>query len=360
MPSSSPPPPLFSPPTPAEAEPLTEAQRDALAASLRRMGLLGANEAPDFEPLRGGVSSLIVRARTAHGLLCVKTALPQLRVAAQWLAPVERNAAEVAWLRLVRGIVPQAVPGVLGEDVQGHAFAMDWLDPHAHPVWKLELRDGRIDAAFAAQVAAMLVAIHQRTAHRPELAAAFAHDANFHALRLDPYLAAAARAHPDRAAALQALIARTAGTRLALVHGDVSPKNILCGPQGPILLDAECAWYGDPAFDLAFVLNHLLLKSVWRPAHANALRVAFLALAEGYLGEVDWEPRATLDARAAQLLAGLLLARIDGKSPVEYLDTEALREPVRRVARALLHAPPDSLAALRATWDAAMPSSPSA
>jgi len=347
--------PSLPPTTMPEADPLPQADRDALAASLRRMGLLGADEPPDLTPLRGGVSSLIVRASTRQGLLCVKTALPQLRVAAQWLAPVERNAAEVAWLRLARGIVPQSVPAVLSEDAQGHAFAMDWLDPAAHPVWKLELRDGRVDARFAAQVAAILIAIHRHTAHRPDLAVAFAHDASFHALRLDPYLAAAARAHPDCAAALHALIEVTAGTRLALVHGDVSPKNILCGPHGPILLDAECAWYGDPAFDLAFVLNHLLLKSVWRPAYGRALREAFLALAEGYLAGVDWEPRAALDARTARLLAGLLLARIDGKSPVEYLDTEALREPVRRVARALLLRPPDSLAALRAAWDAAMP-----
>jgi aminoglycoside phosphotransferase (APT) family kinase protein len=334
--------------------PLTEDQRDALAASLRRMGLLDAGEAPHFEALSGGVSSLIVRARTRRGPLCVKTALPQLRVAAQWLAPVERNAAEVAWLRLAAGLVPDAVPAVLGEDNQGHAFAMDWLDPGSHPVWKQELREGRIDAAFAARVGELIVTVHRHTASRPALAAAFAHDANFHALRLDPYLAAAARVHPDRADALHALIAVTSGTRIALVHGDISPKNILCGPRGPILLDAECAWYGDPAFDLAFVLNHLLLKSVWRPAHADALRAAFEALAAAYLAGVDWEPRAVIDRRTARLLAGLLLARIDGKSPVEYLDTEALRDPVRRIARALLREPPESLARLRARWDDAM------
>jgi aminoglycoside phosphotransferase (APT) family kinase protein len=338
----------------AAVNPSSAPDRDDLAASLRRMGLLDPDEPADLVELTGGVSSLIVLAHTRRGPVCVKTALPRLRVAAQWLAPVERNAAEVAWLRLAGDIVPRAVPRILGEDPAAHAFAMEWLDPATHPVWKAELRDGRVDLAVASAVGRTLLALHRHTARRADLAAAFAHDASFHALRLDPYLGAAARAHPDCAAALEGLIAITAGHRVALVHGDVSPKNILCGPRGPVLLDAECAWYGDPAFDLAFVLNHLLLKSVWRPAHARAHAAAFAALAASYLEGVDWEPRVALEARAARLLAGLLLARIDGKSPVEYLDSEALRAPVRRVARALLLAPPEDLAQVRAAWDATM------
>jgi aminoglycoside phosphotransferase (APT) family kinase protein len=318
--------------------------RTDLAASLRRMGLLDPDEPADLVELTGGVSSLIVLARTRRGPVCVKTALPRLRVAAEWLAPV----------------VPRAVPRVLGEDAAGHAFAMDWLDPATHPVWKAELRDGRIDLAIARDVGRALLAIHRHTAHRADIAAAFAHDASFHALRLDPYLGAAARAHPDCAPALAGLIATTAGHRVALVHGDVSPKNILCGPNGPVLLDAECAWYGDPAFDLAFVLNHLLLKSVWRPTHGHAYAAAFQTLAANYLDGVDWEPREALEGRAARLLAGLLLARIDGKSPVEYLDTEALRAPVRQIARRLLLAPPAGLAQLRAAWDAALTAGPPA
>jgi aminoglycoside phosphotransferase (APT) family kinase protein len=107
-----------------------------------------------------------------------------------------------------------------------------------------------------------------------------------------------------------------------LVHGDFSPKNLLIGPAGPVILDAECAWYGDPAFDLAFVLNHLLLKGVWRPQWRARYVTAFAALADAYLGHVRWEPRDAVEARTAALLPGLMLARIDGKSPVEYLTTE--------------------------------------
>src|SRR5208282_111260 len=115
------------------------------------------------------------------------------------------------------------------------------------------------------------------------------------------------------------LALRTGSTRLALVHGDVSPKNILIGPQGPVILDAECAWYGDPAFDPAFCLNHLILKCVWKPQHvARYLRCAG-AFWDGYLSAAAWADPARTEERVATLLPGLMLARIDGRSPVEYL-----------------------------------------
>ena len=126
--------------------------------------------------------------------------------------------------------------------------------------------------------------------------------------------------------------------RAPLVHGDVSPKNILSRRRRePVLLDAECAWWGDPAFDLAFCLNHLLLKCLWTPRACDAFLQCFDALARGLPASVDWEPRERLERRAAALLPGLLLARVDGKSPVEYITDDAQREAVRRVASALLH-----------------------
>src|SRR6202012_5750727 len=105
--------------------------------------------------------------------------------------------------------------------------------------------------------------------------------------------------------------------RIALMQGDISPKNILMGPKGPIFLDAETAWYGDPAFDLAFCLNHLLLKCLVAPDARSALTISFGTLAARYLDQVDWEAIEAVDARVASLLPGLLLARVDGKSPVE-------------------------------------------
>ncbi len=260
--------------------------REAILAALRRMKDVvpegDASRVP-LTPLAGGVSSDIYRADLPGGPVCVKRALAKLKVAAEWHAPTERNRFEAAWLRFAADVTPDAVPRVLAVDDDGLAFAMDWLDPQHYPVWKTALLSGDADAGIAADVGRRLACIHAASADRPDLARAFATDESFHALRLDPYLLECARRHAAVAPVLRALAERTASTRRVLVHGDVSPKNILVGPRGPVLVDAECAWFGDPAFDLAFCLNHLLLKCVRRPAQTPHSSPAFDALAQTYL-----------------------------------------------------------------------------
>jgi hypothetical protein len=200
------------------------------------------------------------------------------------------------------------------------------------------------------EVSARLARIHSETARDKTIPARFPTDAIFHDIRLSPYLEAAAVRHPDRAEALHRIVATTATTKHALVHGDVSPKNILVGPTGPIFLDAECAWFGDPAFDLGFCLNHLLLKCLVRPDVKAALLASYEAMSRRYLGGVDWEPAADIEARVATLLPGLLLARVDGKSPVEYLTKDEDRERVRRVSCHLLDQPVARVALVAERW----------
>jgi aminoglycoside phosphotransferase (APT) family kinase protein len=321
-----------------------------LSHALVRMAIVSTHQQVRLTPLTGGVSSDIYRAELPCGVVCVKRALSRLKVAADWRVPTERNRYEVDWMRVASAIVPAAVPAVLGEDRAAGAFAMAWLPPERFPVWKALLAEGRSTPADAAQVGEVLGRIHAATADRQDVAARFPTDALFHALRLDPYLITAARAHPDLAPRLHALVATTATTRRVLVHGDFSPKNILLGPDGPVILDAECAWYGDPAFDLAFVLNHLLLKSVWRPQWRALYGRMYEALAARYLAHVGWEDAGTVDARTAALLPGLMLARVDGKSPAEYLTAAADRDAVRAFARRALTAPSPSLASLLAAF----------
>jgi hypothetical protein len=218
-------------------------------------------------------------------------------------------------------------------------------------LWKEQLLAGKVDPGTAAQVGHLLATLHNATAGRDDVAAAFDTTANFHALRLEPYLLATAERHPDLAPVLHALAERTAQTRTTLVHGDVSPKNILVGPDAPVLLDAECAWYGDPAFDIAFCLNHLLLKAVFLPQLLDEFLQAFETLARSYFDQVRFEPSTELGARTASLLPALTLARIDGKSPVEYLVGRPVeQELVRRLTRPLILRPADSLATIVEVW----------
>jgi aminoglycoside phosphotransferase (APT) family kinase protein len=319
------------------------------AQALRELRLAGAERLVG-EPLAGGVSSDIWRIDTSRGPLCAKRALPRLRVAADWRAPIERNRYEARWLAIANQAQPGCAPRLLGQHEALGVLAMEWLDPLAHPNWKHQLGGGRVETDVASAVGRTLARIHAHTAARPALAREFDSDAIFFEIRLEPYLLATARAHADLAPALETLVDVTRCTKRALVHGDASPKNILVGPRGPVLVDAECAWWGDPAFDLAFCLNHLLLKSLWRPAVRTTLDAAFDALATDYLAGVESEPREDVERRAARLLPGLLLARVDGKSPVEYLTRDADRALVRDVARACLQAPADRLADVARAW----------
>lgn len=320
------------------------------AQALRELQLAG-DEALFGEPLTGGVSSDIWRIETARGTVCAKRALARLRVAADWRAPIERNQYEARWMQVAQTALPGCTPRVLGQHAALGVLVMQWLPPADHALWKSRLQQGRAEPATAAAVGRTLARIHAHAAaHADELAPQFDSDAIFFDIRLEPYLLATAARHPDLAGVLQHLVAQTQANKRTLVHGDVSPKNILIGPTGPVLLDAECAWWGDPAFDLAFCLNHLLLKCLWTPAARSDFLACFTALTEAYLAGVEWEPRAALEARAAALLPGLLLARVDGKSPVEYLSDEPRRDTVRRAARPLLLQPPSSLQDIQAAW----------
>lgn len=316
---------------------------ESILAFLRRSGLIGSDETPPMAPLTGGVSSDIWKVAAASGTICIKRALAQLRTEKVWHAPVERNAFEADWIRTVSQIVPAAAPQLLAEDKDAGMFAMAYFDPADYPVWKEQLRDGIAEPAVAAEVGTTLGRIHAATAGDADIAQRFATDGIFLPIRIEPYLLRTADAHPDIADRLRELADITSTTRKALVHGDVSPKNILIGPTGPVFLDAECAWYGDPAFDLAFCLNHLLLKCIWTPSSTDAFLTCFAALTDAYLAAVDWEPVAALERRTAALLPGLLLARIDGASPVEYITREADKNNVRNAARTALLRRPETL-----------------
>ncbi len=314
-------------------------------ALVKELGLALEADITAIEALAGGVSSDIARVRIGERWLCIKAALPKLKVAADWRAPTHRNDTEYRWLSWVRSVRPDAVPQLYGQSTRLGAFAMQWLDPDQHRNWKSQLLAGLVDGVVASQVGETLARIHQRSTEAAFDTKAFQQKADFFALRLEPYLETIVRVHPDLTMPVRAEIERLDRAQIALVHGDISPKNILIGPRGPILLDAECAVMGDPAFDIAFCLNHALLKALHLPAQRAALLALVPAFWQAYAAGVQWESPAALEARVARLLPMLLLARVDGKSPVEYLD-ETERARLRPLARDLIAYPAPDLHAL--------------
>jgi len=327
----------------------TEEVPKEFVRALQELGLSNSS-ALQGSPLTGGVSSDIWCIETENGLVCAKRALSKLRVVADWRAPVERNLYEARWLQVAHLASAGCAPELLGQHAELGVLVMRYLPPADFRLWKKELHAGHVEPTTAKELGQILSSIHSYAAKRPELAQEFPTEQIFFEIRLAPYLIATAEQHPNLASALLALVAQTQKNAKTLVHGDVSPKNILLGAHGPVLLDAECATWSDPAFDLAFCLNHLLLKCLWTPSSSSDFLNSFDVLAQSYLQTVDWEHPQELEARAARLLPGLLLARVDGKSPVEYITQDKQKNMVRRIASALLLNPPSQLQHIAQAW----------
>lgn len=185
----------------------------------------------------------------------------------------------------------------------------------------------------------MLGALIAGTWRNPAMAQKFSSRQAFLELRVDPYYRTAAMHHPDLQPRFESLIQEMEERRVSIVHGDWSPKNLLCWNERVMAIDFEVVHYGDPSFDAAFLLNHLVLKSIhlpaWQDRYRNAAQAFWNALSERLPRDSEWFELAML-----RHLGALLLARVDGKSPAEYL-----KEPGRRIARSLgrnlLQSPPE-------------------
>jgi aminoglycoside phosphotransferase (APT) family kinase protein len=329
---------------------MTEEGDTKIHSALVALGLISEGDKISRQALTGGVASDIWRVDLPGRTLCVKSALSTLRVEQDWQVSVDRNHYEVLWLKHVSSLLPGAVPRVIAESREAGLFAMEYFAEDRYPNWKSQLSVGIIDADTARRIAEYLAQIHNATASNEAIAGAFDRHDLFFDLRIDPYLLATAKRHEAVAPVLLALADDLASRHVALVHGDVSPKNILVGEEGPIILDAECACYGDPAFDVAFLLNHMLLKSILRPKCLDALLECFDAVADAYLPCVRWENSRDLEHRVCRLLSGLLLARVDGKSPVEYIQLATEKEFVRAFAFECMEDDITSLGDLGREW----------
>lgn len=328
---------------------------ESLRAGLVGLGLVAASEVVLGEPVSGGVSSEVWRADLRDGPVCVKQALDRLRVEATWQVSTERSAFEAKWFAVVDELLPGCACPLLGFDAPTRVLVLEWLDPAHNPVWKQHLLRGEVDSGVAQLLGGRVGQIHAALADPERFEERFRADGLFRALRLDPYFTVTAERRPEHAIALLALRDRTARSACTVIHGDVSPKNVLLTGDGPILIDAECASWGDPAFDVAFCLNHLLLKAVLLPRQADPLRAAYDAFIAAYLPLVTWESAKELETRAATLLPALALARVDGASPVEYLDEQAGRPQVRQIVAPLLTNPPETFADVAEHWFAHLP-----
>ncbi len=334
---------------------------------LREQHWIGPDERAFVRALTGGVSNevLYVERPDRPGQdFVLKQARAQLRVAMPWFSAIDRIWREVDFLEtcgdilvrspVVEGSVTAGVPRVLHTDRVNFAFAMS-AAPSDHVVWRKELLAGRADKPWARLAGRLLGTLHAESWRDEALMARFADRQIFDELRLDPYYRTVAKRYPEHVTSLTALVDSVWEHHLCLVHADYSPKNMLLHAGGMMLVDFETGHFGDPAFDLGFFLAHLVLKATLHaPRHEE-----FLTLADEFWSQYEAlvAPRAVhndyaaLVRRGCQNLAGCLLARIDGKSPVDYLNDPPRQALIREVAIQWLTDPPVAWATVRQALD---------
>jgi len=319
-----------------------------ITASLRRAGLVHGAE-PVIEPLTGGISSEILHIKDGDREFVVKCALAKLKVRDDWFADVSRNQVEDNYLRRVGMIAPGSVPRVLYSQPDEGWFAMEFLGGD-FVNWKSELLSNRAETAHAKRAGEILGRIHAATWGDPEVAQEFATLKNFRQLRLEPYLETTAERVTDLAPLLRDEKERLAQTALCLVHGDFSPKNILISPDRMVIVDAEVGWFGDPVFDLAFLLTHFHLKALWQETDPEPALLLVPVFWQAYTNALGSHASADLESRTARLVLCLLLARVHGKSPVEYLTQTSQRDFITAFVRQHLPQPFPTLPLLTASW----------
>lgn len=278
--------------------------------------------------LGGGISNVVLRVDLGRESIVVKQSLGKLRVADEWLFMRDRIRIERDCMEMLGAVLPGSVPRVVFSDDDNFVFAMTAV-PAEGRLWKPLLLDGDTDSRAAEMAGDLIGRMHRLCASHPLTATRFASHEVFIQGRVDPYHWTTMRAHPDLAPFIHAEVGRMLAKRTTLVHGDYSPKNLFVFPDRVMMLDFEVAHWGDPAFDVAFCLTHLLLKAIKFPerraAYLEAVRRFWLAYGDR-----------AIESDVVAELGCLTLARIDGKSKEDYITEESEKDAARALARTIL------------------------
>ena len=327
------------------SEPLDIENHAQLIAYLRHTARIAPGETPECQTLSGGVSNRTVLVTRSSGeAWVIKQALAKLRVKVDWFSDPARVHREALGLQHLAALAPPGtITPLIFEDKANHLLAMAAV-PQPHENWKTMLLAGRVEMDHVEQFAAILGTIHRRAiASTDAIAGVFEDRSFFESLRLEPYYAYTASQVPEARDFLEALIADTRAHRFTLVHGDYSPKNVLVHNGRLVLLDHEVIHWGDGAFDVGFALAHLLSKA----HHLPSFRRSFVKAAISFFANYDAARGfpggdAEMERQVVRHTLGCLLARVAGRSPLEYLNADE-RERQQRVVVRLMQSPPATL-----------------
>ena len=305
-----------------------------VVAYLTKRGIISGSA--EVEELTGGVSNVVLGVKSGAKDLVLKQALPQLKVAAVWKADQRRAIVEANGMKLLHSITPENVPDLIDLDPEEFTLTMDRL-PRECTVWKTDLLEGVIKPSVGKDLGRTLATWHNFGANSKESLDAYMEDSLFDQLRVTPFYRAVAKVNPGLDNRIQELITEITTIKITLVHGDFSPKNIMItGTDKPIVLDFEVMHTGNPVFDLGFVSAHLLCKYLRTEdsSQKSLLRETAIAFINSYAQTCNIPVANSLPHHVAVIA----LARVEGVSPVNYLD-EAAKARVQSVTKAAIANP---------------------
>lgn len=279
----------------------------------------------------GGVSATVALVSDGKRPIIVKQALAKLKVADNWECDQSRMIIEKNALDIYARLVPSATPAPISYDKENYILIRE-AAPENCPMWKTNLLEGLFDYEVAKEAIEAIAAIHNGTAGDKSVAETFGDGSFFYSLRISPYIQWVAAKYPRLEDASREITSMLMENHLALIHGDYSPKNILVDGRGVCVLDLEVAYYGHPCFDLAFFANHFLLKTVKNKQYGNAYLEMLRYMLHIYFERLTFLEKTKMESDTVRTLAFLFLARVDGKSPAEYITLETDKDIIRRTA----------------------------
>ena len=305
-----------------------------VVAYLTKRGIISGSA--EVEELTGGVSNVVLGIKSGAKDLVLKQALPQLKVAAVWKADQRRAIVEANGMKLLHSITPENVPDLIDLDPEEFTLTMDRL-PRECTVWKTDLLEGVIKPSVGKDLGRILATWHNFGANSKESLDAYMEDSLFDQLRVTPFYRAVAKVNPGLDNRIQELITEITTIKITLVHGDFSPKNIMItGTDKPIVLDFEVMHTGNPVFDLGFVSAHLLCKYLRTEDSSQKSLLRETAIA--FINSYDQTCNIPVATSLPHHVAVIALARVEGVSPVNYLD-EAAKARVQSVTKAAIANP---------------------
>ena len=305
-----------------------------VVAYLVKRGIISGSA--EVEELTGGVSNVVLGIKSGDKDLVLKQALPQLKVAAVWKADQRRAIVEANGMKLLHSITPESVPDLIDLDPDEFTLTMDRL-PRECTVWKTDLLEGVIKPSIGEDLGRILATWHNFGASSKEALDAYMEDSLFDQLRVTPFYRAVAKVNPALDNRIQELITEISTMKITLVHGDFSPKNIMItGADKPIVLDFEVMHTGNPVFDLGFVSAHLLCK--YLRTEDSTQRALLRETAIAFINSYAKTCSIPVSTSLPHHVAVIALARVEGVSPVNYLD-EAAKARVQSVTKAAIANP---------------------